>query len=239
MPTMMNLDRLTEMRDNVSAAPFPIAVDELLRRYEALYTGAVSDVLREHTLLDQSLPHDIVPLWPDKTVAGIAFTIKSTTDPTIAGELTRRADMLDAIEPGAFCMWDTGGDDESAHWGEMMTAASKQRGARAAAVNGGLRDTHQVKAQDFPVFYKYRTPNGSLGRCKNTAFQRPIRIGAVIIKPGDVVLGDIDGVVVVPRDLAMAVLERAEQIRSNEKDIKAWIQGGQKATDVARKGGYF
>jgi regulator of RNase E activity RraA len=233
------MDRLTELRDTISTKPFPIPVDELLRRYEKLFTGAVSDVLREMTLVDQALPHDIVPLWPDKTVAGIAFTIKSTTDPTIEGELTKRADMLDAIQPGAFCVWDTGGDDESAHWGEMMTAASKQRGARAAVVDGGLRDTHQVMAQDFPVFYKYRTANGSLGRCKNIAYQRPIRIGKVIIKPGDVVLGDIDGVVIVPHDLAYDVLARAEQILSNEKDIKKWIEGGQKATDVARKGGYF
>ena len=68
-----------------------------MRRLESLFTGAVNDVLRELTLVDESLPHDIVPLWPDKTVAGIAFTIKSTTDPAVAGELTKRAAMPDAI----------------------------------------------------------------------------------------------------------------------------------------------
>jgi 4-hydroxy-4-methyl-2-oxoglutarate aldolase len=147
--------------------------------------------------------------------------------------------MLDAIQPNAFCVWETGGDDESAHWGEMMTAAAKQRGARAAVVEGGLRDTHQVLAQDFPVFYRYRTSNGSLSRCKIVAYQVPIRIGKVIVKPGDVVFGDIDGIVVVPRGVACGVLARAEEIRENERAIKKWIAEGQTASDVARQGGYF
>lgn len=235
----MNLDRLSELRDRISTAEFPVPVEELCARYEQLYTPAIADVLRELTLVDQCLPHDLIPLRPEKTVAGIAFTIKSAKDPTLAGELVKRAEMLDAIQPYTFCVWDTGGDDESAHWGEMMTAASKQRGARGAAVEGGLRDTHQVLAQDFPVFYRYRTPHGSLSRCKLTAYQVPIRIGRVIIKPGDVVLGDIDGVVVVPRDLAYQVLERAEQIQRNEGEIKRWILSGQTASSIAARGGYF
>lgn len=61
----------------------------------------------------------------------------------------------------------------------------------------------------------------------------------MIIKPGDIVFGDIDGVVVVPRSLALEVLQRAEEIRDNEKDIKTWILGGQKAADIAAQGGYF
>lgn len=239
MATMMNLGQLTALREVLDTTPLAIPTRELCQRYEALFTGAVNDVLREHALVDQALPHDIVPLLPDRTVAGIAFTIKSAKDPTIEGELVKRAEMLDAIEPDAFCLWDTGGDDQSAHWGEMMTAASKQRGARAAAVEGGLRDTKQVLAQDFPVFYRYRTSNGSLGRCKIVAYQTPIRIGSVIIKPGDIVMGDIDGVVVVPRRLAVVVLARAEEIHRTEKDIKRWITGGQKASDVVKAGGYF
>jgi regulator of RNase E activity RraA len=235
----MNLDKLTALRDSMDLTELPIPIVELCERYEALYTGAVNDVLREFALVDQALPHDIIPLRPEKTVAGIAFTIKSAKDPTITGELVKRAEMLDAIQPDSFCVWDTGGDDESAHWGEMMTAASKQRGARAAVVEGGLRDTHQVLAQDFPVFYKYRTSNGSLSRCKIVSYQVPIRIGKVIIKPGDIVFGDIDGVLVVPRAIAYDALQRAEEIRQNEKEIKKWIQAGQKATDVARQGGYF
>lgn len=239
MANMMKIEKLKAQRDVIDTSPLPIPLEQLIARYEALFSGAINDVLREHALTDQALPHNIIPLRPEMKVCGVAFTIKSTTDPTIEGELVKRAEMLDCITPGSFCIWDTGGDDESAHWGEMMTAASKAHGARAAAVNGGLRDTYQVLAQDFPVFYQYRTSNGSLGRCKMMAFQKPIRIGKVIIKPGDIVFGDIDGVVVVPRALALEVLQRAEEIRDNEKDIKTWILGGKKAADIAAQGGYF
>jgi hypothetical protein len=82
-----------------------------------------------------------------------------------------------------------------------MTAASKARGARGAVIDGGLRDTMQVLEQKFPVFHKYRTSNGTLSRCKIIAYQAPIKIGKVIIKPRDVIFGDIDGVVVIPRDI--------------------------------------
>jgi regulator of RNase E activity RraA len=237
--TLMNLDKLKAIRDDLTICPLPISEEEMIARYEKLFSGAVSDVLREHALPDQVLPNNILPLRTEMTVAGFAFTIKSAKDPTIEGEMIQRAKMLDAIKPGSFCVWETGGDDESAHWGEMMTAVSKQRGARAAAVDGGLRDTHKVLAQDFPVFYKYRTPNGSLSRCKTIGFQVPIRIGKVIIKPGDLVFGDIDGVVICPRSLAYEVLLRAEEICGNETDIKRWILSGISATEIAEKGGYF
>jgi 4-hydroxy-4-methyl-2-oxoglutarate aldolase len=239
MSAMMQVNKLQEERDTISTREFPIPVDELLTRYEALYTPAVYDALREMALVDQALPHEIIPLCPDKTVAGIAFTIKSSTDPTLEGELDKRAEMLDSIIPYSFCVWETGGDSESAHWGEMTCNAAKRHGARAAVLDGGLRDTHQVLKLDFPVFYKYRTPLGSLSRCKMVSFQKVIRIGKVIIKPGDVVMGDIDGVIIVPRDIAYEVLLRAEQIRGNEKNIKQWIESGVSASGVSERGGYF
>lgn len=147
--------------------------------------------------------------------------------------------MLDQLHEYAICVWDTSGDTESAQWGEVMTAASKKKGARGAVIDGGLRDTHQVLAQRFPVFYKYRTSNGSLGRCLITDFQCPVRIGKTLIFPGDVIFGDIDGVIAIPRDIAFDVLERAEKIKNNEKEIRKWVDEGVSAEDVVKRGGYF
>ncbi|MFN2396901.1 MAG: RraA family protein, partial [Bacteroidales bacterium] len=79
-----------------------------------------------------------------------------------------------------------------------MTATAKRKKIKAACLDGGIRDTHQILEADFPVFYKYRSSNGSLGRCLITHYQIPVEIGSVIIKPGDIVLGDVDGVLVVP-----------------------------------------
>jgi regulator of RNase E activity RraA len=120
-----------------------------------------------------------------------------------------------------------------------MTATSRKKGVKGAVVDGGLRDTRQVLAQNFPVFYRYRTPNGSLGRCQITHYQVVIKIGRVLIRPGDVVFGDLDGVVVIPRDIAYEVLVRAEQIKASEKEIRGWIDEGLSATEIVEKGGYF
>lgn len=237
--SLMNLEKLIAMRDNIEVKELPIPEKELCERYEKLYTGAINDVLREFTLVDQALPPEIMPLRDEMKAAGIAFTIKSSKDPTISGEMVKRAEMLDSMPENCMCVWDTGGETEAAHWGEIMTAASKARGARGAVIDGGLRDTMQVLEQKFPVFYKYRTSNGTLSRCKILSYQVPVKIGKVIIRPGDILFGDIDGVVVVPRNIAYDVLVRAEDIQKNEKDIRKWVESGTSAKEVVNKGGYF
>lgn len=235
---MMQLEKLVAVRETVSTAQLPIPPRELLARYENLYTGAVSDVLREHALLDQSIGH-MIPLRPERTVAGFAFTVKSAPHVRISGEMTFRTEMLEAMPGDSFVVWDTSNDQQATLWGGVMTATACAKGVRAALIDGGIRDTHQILEKDFPVFYKYRIPNGSLGRCLITHYQTPILIHGVLIKPGDVILGDIDGVVVVPRDLACEVLRRAEEIRANEKKIFSWVARGETARQITSKGGYF
>ena len=89
------------------------------------------------------------------------------------------------------------------------------------------------------MYYRYRTSNGSLGRCQITHYQVPIKIGDVTIKPGDVIFADIDGVLCVPRDIAHNVLVRAEEIRANEQKIFGWVAEGQSIHQVTEQGGYF
>ena len=93
-----------------------------------------------------------------------------------------------------------------------MTATAISKGIRGAVISGGIRDTKQILEQKFPLFYKYRTSNGSLGRCMITHYQVPIRIGKVTVRPGDIIFGDIDGVLCIPREIACDVLLRAEGI---------------------------
>lgn len=236
---MMKLERLIAQRESISTAEFPVPVPELLARFEQLYTGAVSDVLREFCLLDQALPGYLRPLDDNQTVAGLAFTVKSAPHVKISGEMTFRTEMLDAMGPHAFVMWDTSHDEKATLWGGVMTATAVGKGVKAACIDGGIRDTHQIKEKNFPVYYKYRLPNGSLGRCLITHYQVPIKIGDVVIKPGDVILADIDGVLCIPRDLAHAVLVRAEEIRANEKKIFGWVAEGQDVRQITEKGGYF
>ena len=198
---MMNLENLIALREGITTVEFPIPNKELLSRFENLYTGAVNDVLREFCLLDQALPGRIVPLREYYTVAGFAFTVKSAPNVKIHGEMEFSVQMLDEMHVDAFVVWDTSRDSKATLWGGVMTATAKSKKLKAACIDGGIRDTHQILQADFPMFYEYRTSNGSLGRCLITHYQIPIKIGDVTIKPGDIVLGDIDGVLVVPRDI--------------------------------------
>ena len=217
----------------------PIPIKELCDRYENLFTSAVNDVLREMGLLYQTLPPNIMPLRDKMKVAGIAFTIKGTKSLIVKNEMKERAEMLEAIPIDSVIAWDTSNDDESAQWGEVMTMAAIKRGCRGAVVDGGVRDTDRVLSQGFPVFVKYRTSNGMLGRFRITGYEIPIQIGNVFIQPGDIIFGDIDGVIVVPRDLAYDVLLRAEEIKDKESEIKRWIRDGMSAGEVVERGGYF
>ena len=236
---MMNLEKLIQLREGIPTQKFPIAEKELLGRFENIYTGAINDVLREFTLLDQALPIRIQPLERYRTVAGIAFTVKSSSSTKVSGEMEYRTKMLDEMHENAFVVYDTSGDEESTSWGGVMTAAAKSKGVRAACVDGGIRDTHQILEANFPVFYKYRSSNGSLGRCLITDYQIPIQIDKCFIKPGDIIIGDIDGVLSIPRTIAYEVLSRAEEIRKNEKKIFGWVEEGQTAKEISDKGGYF
>lgn len=236
----MRLDWLVAEREHATPAPLPIPQEALLARYAQLYTGAVSDVLREHRLMDQALPARIQPLRSEqRCAAGLAFTVKSQPHTIVTGEMTLRGQMLEAMGDGHFIVWDATGAEDSTAWGGVMTAAAKARGVRGAAIDGGVRDTRQVMDADFPVFCRFRHPNAALGRAMISHFQVPLRIGGVMVHPGDIVVGDMDGVMVVPRALALPVLERCEEILGIERAIFGWIEAGDSVAEISAKGGYF
>lgn len=236
----MDLSRYEAMMESrMACAPFPIPVEELRERYLAVSTAMVNDVLREEGLLRQALPGHIVPLREGMRLCGTAFTIQGGPSLSVKNEMEERARMLESIPADSVVVWDTSGDTVSAQWGEMMTRAAMRQGCRGAVVDGGVRDTAGVLARDFPLFCRYRSSNGMLGRFRITGWQIPVEIGEVQIYPGDVVLGDLDGVLVVPRHLAYSVLRRAEDVRSGEEDIARMIENGVSPGEIVARGGYF
>ncbi len=239
MSYKMDIEKLRAIRENIDAVELEIPEAELCARFEKLYTGAVNDVLRELCLVNVALPSSIVPLRDEMVVCGPAFTIRSAMDPTLSGELELRVKMLDELRPGHICVWNANGEDQASHWGEVMTQAAMKRGVRGAIVDGGIRDTKGILSQKFPVWYRYRSSNGALSRTKITGYQKPIQIGSVLIKPGDIILADIDGAVVIPRKIAVAVLLRSEQVEKNEIEIKEWVAAGLSSEEIHGRGGYF
>ena len=230
---------MTENINLYGDVKFPVSDSEICERYDKVSTPMINDVLREMGMLYQTLPNEILPLREEMKVCGIAFTIKGSKNLDQTNEMEQRAKMLESIPANSVCVWDTSGDTESAQWGEIMTMASKKRGCRGAIVDGGVRDTNKVLEQDFPVFCKYRTSSGMLGRFRMIGYQMPVMIGNVHIYPGDIVCADIDGCIVVPRKIAYEVLVRAEQILENEIHIKEMVESGITPTEVVKNGGYF
>jgi 4-hydroxy-4-methyl-2-oxoglutarate aldolase len=230
---------VTKKTSTTSNSPFPISVAEMRERYLKLYTGAVNDVLRfKYKMHASSLPAAFAPLREEMMLAGLAFTVKGGPDITTEGEFEMRAQMLEAIGPDTIVVWDCSGDTVTSHWGEVMTMAAMKVGCRGSVVNG-IRDTQAILDQKFPVFHKYKSNTGMLGRFRMYHYQKPVLMGEVIVNPGDWVFGDIDGVISIPQNIAYDVLLESEKILKKEDEIRDMVGSGMKPTDVVRNGGYF
>jgi regulator of RNase E activity RraA len=197
-------------------------------RLLGLYTGAVADILDELGLRNQCLPPEIRPLEPKMKLAGPVFTIRGRAMPP--GERPdprlRQMDMLDAIFPGAVIVIDPGDEARAAHWGELMSNTALQKGATGCVIHGGLRDSPQILELGFPVFRVFHSPLTAAVRWEIAEFNTPIRIGGVDIMPGDYILGDIDGVLVLPAAVVEKVIATAEEVCRKETIVRAELQKG-------------
>ncbi len=212
--------------------------EELSRRFSALYTGAVADVLDSLGFHAQTLPHYIQPLAPDMVVAGPAFTCQGHPVADSKSDDSRtRIRMIESLTPGSVSVWASAGHFESGHWGEIMSNAARERGSRGAVVDGGVRDTRFIMRMGFPVFCRFRCPAGSIGRWEIREWMVPLQIGETLINPDDFVLGDADGVVVIPREMTLEVLLRTEEIVGRENDMRAELARGVAVSRVYQKHG--
>jgi 4-hydroxy-4-methyl-2-oxoglutarate aldolase len=202
-----------------------------------LYTPVVGDILDRHGRYHQFLPPAIRPLDPRMVVVGFAMPVLQIQvfgpQQRPFGRLT---EALDALRPGEVYVG-TGGALNCANWGEIMTAAAKARGAVGAVVNGYHRDTPQVLEQDFPAFSRGGYAQDSGVRMQVVDFRCPIEIGQASIQPGDLVFGDLDGVLIVPADLIDAVITGALEKSRAEKAVRREIEQGLSATDALKKYG--
>jgi 4-hydroxy-4-methyl-2-oxoglutarate aldolase len=206
---------------------------DVVTRYRRLYTGAIADILDKRGHRHQVLPHYVTPFTKSQSVAGPAFTGQGypAADATHDDTPTRLG-MLDSIEPGTVSVWSCGGSLECAHWGEIMSTAAAQRGCTGAVLDGGVRDVGFIDAMNFPVFARFKCAASSIGRWDIREYQVPIRIGQTTIHPGDFVFGDTDGVVIVPGQLTLEVLEAAEDIYAREANMRAELRQGISVKDA-------
>lgn len=197
-----------------------------------LYTPVVGDILDEMGYYHQFLPVELRPIRNDDKLVGRAMPALMIDvygpQKKPFGFLT---EALDQMQPGEIYLA-SGGYMRCAYWGELLTAAAKKRGAAGAVVNGYYRDSPQVMGQNFPVFSRGRYAQDSSVRTQVINYRCPIEVGDVRVEPGDLIFGDIDGVLVVPKKLADSVICRALEKATGEKTVRKAIEDGMSATEA-------
>jgi 4-hydroxy-4-methyl-2-oxoglutarate aldolase len=201
--------------------------EETARRFRALYTGAVSDVLDELGRRDQVLPNTIVALRSGMKLAGPVFAVKGRSNSEVDYETSLRAilTMLGEVPAGHVAVYETN-DDVAAHLGELSVAALKARGCAGVLLDGGVRDVDLILEQQLPVYCRYATPQDGPGRWEVTEWGGAIRIGGVDVHTGDYLFADADGAVVIPEDVISKVLEQAERIAVTENRVRDAVLDG-------------
>jgi len=214
--------------------------DDLRARFSAVYTAALTDVLDELGHRRQTLPAEIVPLAPGARVAGPAFTVEGRTNHAIDPDVSIRRilEMLGAVPAGHVAVYEPG-DATCAHFGELSATSLQVHGVAGVVINGGCRDVDLVLESGLPVFARYRTPQDAVSRWEVLDWGHAIEIEGVRVATGDYIVGDADGVAVIPRDLIETVLTEAEALVGTENLIRDAVRGGMKPLAAYEQFGKF
>lgn len=185
---------------------------ELIEALKAMPTSTVSDAL--DTLGLSGVILGLQPVVQGTRFVGPALTLKEVTGPrgSFDVQALRLDKLLDLARPGDVIVIDAGGAQVST-WGGVCTAAASERGLAGAVVDGGMRDADRARSLGFPVFARHIVPISPRTRVKGEAVNVPVTCGGVTVNPGDVVVADGTGLVVVPSDRLREVVERGREIQ--------------------------
>jgi 4-hydroxy-4-methyl-2-oxoglutarate aldolase len=190
---------------------------EIIEGFKTVATASVADAVDKICGKRGYMESSIKPRINDKRVVGPAATVlEAATDEFLPPQ--HALDLIDEAPAGSVIVIAIqGGEPDVAVWGGLMTAGAFANGHAGAILDGGVRDLAEIRRDyDFPVFARSVSPGTTLGRYKTVASQVPVEVGDVIVHPGDIIVADIDGVVVVPKDKAQDVLAMAREIDQRE-----------------------
>ncbi len=205
-----------------------------------LFTAVVGDVLDQMGLMRQFLPAGIAPLDPAHVIAGRAMPVLEAdafgTSQGAAGPLTDKPfglmlEALDSLRGGEVYIA-SGGSMNYALWGELMSTRAQHLGAAGAVVNGYVRDSRGIRALGFPTFGRgvYAQDQGPRGKVVD--YRCGLQIGGVDIRPGDLIFGDLEGVLVIPREAEEEAVRRALEKARTEGEVEKAIRGGMSAVQA-------
>jgi len=202
-----------------------------------LYTPVVGDILDTFGKIHQFLPPQIQSIRESDIMVGRAMPAIITD---VYGPQTKPfgllTESLDQLEQGEVYII-SGGVMRCAYWGEILTATSKKRGAVGAIVNGYHRDTPMILKQSWPVFSRGRFAQDSSVRTIVSDYRCALEIEGVWINPGDLVFADIDGVLIIPKELEQEVIKGALMKARREKKVLEEIKNGMSSTEAFKKYG--
>jgi 4-hydroxy-4-methyl-2-oxoglutarate aldolase len=209
-------------------------------RFLTVYTGALTDVLDRRGLLHQTLPLELFALEQGTRLAGPAFTVEGRphADHEYDASIRKILAMLGEVPAEHVAVYQTH-DRGSAQFGELSATSLLARGAAGVVLDGGCRDVEFIQRAGFPVFCRYTTPQDCVPRWELTATQVPVTIGDVRIEPGDWVVADDDGVVIVPAAVVDEVLGEAEAKVATEGEIRLAVADGVLPLEAYERFGTF
>lgn len=216
----------------------------LVRR--ELFTCVVGDVMDKLQLLHQFLPPQIHPLQQEMVTIGRAMPVlaadvfaekvSGSANPLMEKPFGLMLEALDDLRRHEIYV-NTGSSPRNALWGELMSTRAMELGAAGAVVNGYVRDTKSILKMNFPTFCFGSYGQDSAPRYKVVDFRVPIEIGGVLVRPGDILFGDIDGVCVIPSEAAEEVFAKSLEKARGEKLVKKAIEEGSSAVAAFQKFG--
>lgn len=209
---------------------------EFLKKH--LYSGVISDVLDGMGYRNQTIGNHLMPLKEDTVIFGPAFTSIATVVYSMPeNPLTAQCKVVDQLGEDEIYVLTMRGGYNCAVFGELFATAVKGRKGAGVLLDGYARDLKALKEMDFPLFYAGHDPRTSKGRAEINECQIPIIMDGVTINPGDIIFGDIDGVAIIPKDIADEVIEKSIETMKNEDKVRESLQNGASLESVYSKHG--
>lgn len=219
-------------------------VEEISERFRKIPTPTIFDIMDQRGLGDTCcLSHEISSLRPGAHIAGPAHTIRWVRDPRLRSEwnpplVPTIADYFTAIKDGDVVVVHGGDDTGAGHWGEMLSTMAWRSGAVGAVVDGGTRDSEGILSlEGFEAFARYTSPIEGASRLRVHAVGVPLLLdGAlgmrVVVRPGDWIVGDADGVLVIPSERTEEILVASEELEELEEETRIALRAGQDFNEV-------
>lgn len=207
---------------------------DLLEKLYDIPTASLCDAL-DKSGFSGFMSHEVKPIIEDVKIVGPAVTIKEVLSEK--AELpTLLLEAIDHAEPGDVIVRGVEGDAKDiALWGGLMATAAKVRGLSGAVVDGGTRDVAEIRQIGFQIFSRSIVPSNSVGRTRVVDINVPIRCGGVPVSPGDAIVGDNDGVVVIPKELLEATITMALEMDKIEKEETEELKQGKSFIETIKK----